>query len=317
MKKKKIWSKTYIYAFLMIITFLRALGTYVFIIPNGFAPGGVNGIASITYNIVLQYNKLIADTIFNPGIIVFVLNIPLIIWSFRVLDKEFAINSMICIIVFSVLMGILTISGFPQFTATNYESGIMLLAALAGGTLLGLGLGIMLRMNASLGGTDIIGKIIFKRKPVLNVQWIIFICDSIVVAMSAILGFLNIRQADSTKDIMVKILSPVFYSFISLFVSSKAADIILVGFQSSVVFNVITTKPKEMGEAIVKRIQRGATVIRGQGMYTNEERPILICVIKRKQIVPLRDLIQEIDADAFSYVTDAREVNGLGFYTEI
>ncbi len=317
MKEAKQWNRVFIYITLIMITFIRALGTYIFIIPNGFAPGGVNGIASITYNIVLKYNRFIADTIFNPGIIVFVLNIPLIIWSFKVLDKEFAINSMICIIIFSFLMGVLTISNFPQFVATDYESGIMLLAALAGGTLLGLGLGIMLRLNASLGGTDIIGKIIFNKRPILNVQWIIFICDSIVVAMSAILGFLNIRQVDSTKDIMVKVLSPVFYSFISLFVSSKAADIILVGFQSSVVFNVITAKPKEMGQAIVARIKRGATIIKGQGVYTNEERTILICVIKRKQIVPLRDLIKEIDEDAFSYVTDAREVNGLGFYTEI
>ncbi len=315
MIKKRTSNRTYVFILLITMTVIRALGTYIFIIPNGFAPGGVNGIASIMYNIVLKYNKILADTIFNPGLIVFVLNIPLIVWSFKVLDKEFAIQTMICIILFSFLMALLTLIKFPQFVATNYESGIMFLAALAGGTLSGLGLGVMLRRNASLGGTDIIGKVIFKKNPFLNVQWIIFICDSIVVIMSAILGFLNVKSADSTKDIMVKVLSPVFYSFISLFMASKMADIILVGFESSVVFNIITKKPREMGEAIVKEIKRGATVLRGQGMYTKEERTILICVIKRKQIVPLKRLLEEIDEEAFSYVTDAREVNGLGFHT--
>lgn len=315
MDKNKIFKRTSFYGMLIVFTIMRAIGTYIFIIPNGFAPGGVNGIASITYNIALKYNQLLADTIFNPGVVVFVLNIPLIIWAFKVLDKKFAFNTFICIIIFSLSMTLLTLIGFPQFIATTYESSIMLLAALAGGTLVGISLGVMLRMNVTVGGTDIIGKIIYKKKPFLNVQWIIFICDSVIVLMSAILGFINIEVADGAKDIMVKVLSPVFYSFISLFVCSKAADIILVGFESSVVFNIITSKPQKMGDAIVGKIKRGATIIKGQGIYTKEERTILICVVRRKQIVSLKKLIKEIDSDAFSYVTNAREVNGFGFYT--
>lgn len=315
MDKNKVLKIIGLYSLLVLFTFIRALGTYIFIIPNGFAPGGVSGISSIVYNIALNYNRTLADTVFNPGFVVFVLNIPLIIWAFKVLDKKFAFHSLLCIIVFSFFMAFFTLIGFPQFIATNYESGVMLLAALAGGTLVGLGLGIMLRMNMSIGGTDIVAKIVYKKKPFLNVQWIIFICDCFVVVLSGIIGFINIEAADGAKDIMVKVLSPVFYSFISLFVMSKAADIILVGLESSVVFNIITSKPHEMGDAIVAKLKRGATILKGEGIYTKQERTILICVIRRKQIIPLKKLIKEIDCEAFSYITNAREVNGFGFYT--
>ena len=116
----------------MAITFVRALATYVFIIPNSFAPGGVSGISSIVYNIAAVYNQRLADTVFNPGVVVFILNIPLMIWAFKVLDKRFAFSSMVSVALFAVFMMTLTWIKFPQFIATNYESGIMLLAALAG-----------------------------------------------------------------------------------------------------------------------------------------------------------------------------------------
>lgn len=315
MNKKKVFNHIGIYSLLLVFTFIRALGTYVFIVPNGFAPGGVSGISSIVYNIALNYNVTLANTVFNPGVIVFVLNIPLVIWAFKQLDQKFAFHTMICVVFFSFFMTLFTLIKFPQFIATNYESGVMLLAALAGGTLLGVGLGVMLKMNTSLGGTDIIGKIIYKKRPFLNVQWIIFLCDSVVVLLSGILGFINISESDGAKDIMVKVLAPVLYSFISLFVASKAADIVWIGFESSVVFNIITSKPHEIGDAIVANIKRGATIIKGEGIYTKAERTILICVIRRKQIMPLKKIIKEIDNEAFSYITNAREVNGFGFHT--
>ncbi|HHT83600.1 MAG: YitT family protein [Christensenellales bacterium] len=314
--RKKFLAETGFYGILLAITFVRALATYVFIIPNSFAPGGVSGISSIVYNIAAVYNQRLADTVFNPGVVVFILNIPLMIWAFKVLDKRFAFSSMVSVALFAVFMMTLTWIKFPQFIATNYESGIMLLAALAGGAINGLGLGIMLRMNTSMGGTDTLAKIIYKKNSVINVQWLVFFCDCVVVLMSGILGFFNVDASDSTKGILVKVLSPVLYSFISLFIASKAADIILVGFESSVVFNIITSKPKEIGEAVVNKIKRGGTILKGEGIYTKNERTILICVVSRKQIIPLKKLIKEIDQSAFSYVTDAREVNGYGFRTE-
>lgn len=312
--KKFLWQKTSYLGALVLFTFIRALGTYVFIIPNSFAPGGVSGIASIIYNIALKYDSALALSVFNPGFTVFVMNIPLILWSFKALDKSFAINTALCVGFFSAFMGMFSLIGFPQFVAHNYDSSIMLLASITGGVIMGLGMGAMLRMNMSMGGTDIIAKIIYKKRPFLNVQWLIFLCDCFVVVLSGVLGIINITDTDATQDILVKVLSPVLYSFISLFVCSKAADIILVGFESSVVFNIITSKPHEMGEAIVAQIKRGATVLRGEGIYTGAERTILICVVRRKQLLALKKLMKAIDPDSFSYITNAREVNGFGFH---
>lgn len=313
--KKILWQKTGYFGALVLFTFVRALGTYVFIIPNSFAPGGVSGIASILYNIALKFSPNLALSVFNPGFTVFVMNIPLIFWAFKALDKRFAVNTALCVGVFSAFMAMFSLVGFPQFVAQNYNSSIMLLASITGGVIMGLAMGFMFRMNMSMGGTDIIAKLIHEKKPVLNVQWIIFLCDGIVVILSGVLGVINITEADATQDILVKVLSPVLYSFISLYVSSKAADIILVGFESSVVFNIVTSKPKEMGDAIVARINRGATILKGEGIYTGEERTILICVVRRKQLLPLKKLMKEIDPASFSYITNAREVNGFGFHT--
>lgn len=314
-KKEKLIESSGFYSLLVLFSFLRAIGTYTFIIPNRFAPGGVSGIASIVHNLALAFSEDLAYSLFNPAVVVMILNIPLLIWAYKVLDKKFAFNTMLCVVTFSLFMGLFTLVGFPQFVAGHYDSGLMFLASLAGGTLTGITMGIMLRMNMSLGGTDIIAKIIYQKKPFINVPWLIFMCDCVVVVFSGILGLIEIKAGDGTQDILVKLLTPVLYSFITLFVTSKTADIVIVGMESSVVFNIVTSKPYEIGEAIVATIKRGATVLKGQGIYTMEERTILICVVSRKQIPALKKLIKEIDIKAFSYVTNAREVNGFGFYT--
>ncbi|MFW5780285.1 MAG: YitT family protein [Bacillota bacterium] len=312
---KKIMNMTGFYGMLMIFSFIRAVGTYIFIVPNGFAPGGISGLSSIIYNIVLASNATLANSVFNPAVTSLLFNIPLLFLAFRYLNKKFALNTLLAVIAFSLFMGLFTLVDFPMFKANTYESGIMLLASLAGGSVVGIALGYMLRMNMSLGGTDIVAKIIYKKKPFINVQWLIFICDCSIVMLSAVLGFIDIRGGDGTQDVLVKVLSPVFYSFIALFVCSKVADVILVGLESSVVFNIVTKHPQEIGDAVINNLKRGATIIKGAGVYTKKEREILICVIKRKQIIPLKKLIKEIDPESFSYVTSAKEVNGFGFYT--
>jgi uncharacterized membrane-anchored protein YitT (DUF2179 family) len=313
--KKLFWHKTSYFASLTLFTFVRALGTYVFIIPNSFAPGGLSGISSILYNISLKFYPHLALSVFNPGLTVFVMNIPLILWAFKAIDKKYAVNTALSVGVFSAFMAMFSLVSFPQFVAQNYNSSIMLLASITGGVIIGLGMGAMFRMNMSMGGTDIVAKLIHNKRPVFNVQWMLFFCDGLVVILSGVLGIINITKDDATQDILVKVLSPVLYSFISLFISSKAADIILVGLESSVVFNIVTSKPAEMGAAIVARINRGATILKGEGIYTGEERTILICVVRRKQLLPLKKLMKEIDPGSFSYITNAREVNGFGFHT--
>jgi uncharacterized membrane-anchored protein YitT (DUF2179 family) len=309
--RKKILNQIGFYTGLVALSLVRALGAHIFIVPNGFAPGGISGLASILYNAVLPYNPQLANTWLNAGITVFFMNIPLLIWAYFKLNKSFVFNTALCVASYAGFMWLLSDIGFPVFLATDMESSFMLVASLIGGVLIGFSMGIMLILNMSMGGTDIIGKIIYQKNPVINVQWIIFLVDIVVVLSSGILGF--ILPPAGTHSLFVRVMSPIFYSFISLFVTSKIADVIGMGAESSVVFHIVTDKYNEIADSIVRDLHRGATILRGEGVYTHNEREILICVVRRKQIITLKKMIKEIDPKAFLYITNAREVNGFGF----
>lgn len=314
--KKTLLHYGLIYTALIVLCFFRALGTYMFIVPNGFAPGGVSGIASIIYNIVLPFDGNLAETVFNPAVTVFVLNIPLFIWAFLKLDKRFAFNTLFSVSVFSAFMGMFSAIDFPVFQGSNIDSGILLLASVTGGVILGFVLGFMLKLNSSMGGTDIIGKVIYKKDPIADVQWLIFMCDCVVVVFSGAIGLVGIKDNGGTVDIIVRIITPILYSFISLFACSKAADIVQMGFESSTVFNIVTSEPEKLSAAIIEKLHRGVTVMKGEGMYTHAERDMLICVIRKKQLTSMKRLVKSVDPNAFMYITTAKEVRGKGFITQ-
>lgn len=311
--KKKVIKYIGFYSLLVLLCFLRALATYVFIVPNGFAPGGVSGIASILYNAVLPYNAAVANTWLNPAVTIFVLNAPLLVLSFKKIGKSFSINTTICVALYAAIMAIFSIVDFPQFKASGYESSVMILAALGGGVLSGVTLGVMLLVNTSAGGTDIIGKAVYLHNPVINVQWIIFIADAVVVLLSGILGFISASAGDDATQILIKVMTPIFYSFIAMYAASAVAEVIDHGVESSVVFNIISDKAEEISAAIVLNLKRGATIVKGEGTYTHSERKIVICVVRKKQLISVKRLILKIDPQAFLFITNAREVNGQGF----
>lgn len=130
--------------------------------------------------------------------------------------------------------------------------------------------------------------------------------------LSGIVGLLSAKGMDANTT-FVKIASPIFYSFITLFLTSEVADVITTGTQSSVVFNIITDKAEEVGDAIVQILHRGGTIIHAEGIYTNSTRKILVCVVKKKQSALLKQIIKDVDPDAFTYINKAKEVSGFGF----
>lgn len=312
-KRTKILKGILFYLLLLGLSFLRALATYMFIIPNSFAPGGVSGIASIIYNAVLPTNPVLAETWLSPAFTLFIMNVPLIILSFVKIGKNYSINSTLVVLIYSLLMAMFSKYNFPQFIAKDLDSSVMILAALGGGIVSGFSLGLMLLNNMSAGGTDIIARAVYQNNSRINIQWLIFMLDSAVVVMSGVLGFLSAKPDDTSTEILVKVMTPIFYSFISLYACSKIADIFTTGLQSSVVFNIITEKSEEISQAILRKIKRGATIICGKGIYTLSERKIVVCVVRKKQSAYLKKAILEIDPSAFLYITDAREVNGKGF----
>lgn len=309
---RQVLRGTKFYLFLAALALVRALSAYVFIVPNGFAPSGITGLSSLLYNAVLPFNAHLADTVFNPAITALVLNIPLFIAAFVVLDKKFAFNTMFCVVVYSVFMGVFDIVDMPQYAAGT-DNGIKLLASLAGGALAGISLGFMLRYNTSLGGTDVIGKLIYAKNPISDVQWLIFMCDAVIVIASGGLGFIGLDMSHGTNVILTAVLSPIIFSFLSQLTTSQVADVLQSGFQSSLVFNIISDKHDEIAEHITREMHRGVTIMSGVGYYTGEEHKVLVCVVRRKQINTVKRIIQECDPMAFTFITKAREVKGNGF----
>ena len=265
---------------------VRAIGIYSFIVPNNFAPGGVTGIAS------MLENKLPGNP--NAGYFLLAINIPLIIVAFIFIGKKFAIISGISILLSSALMVLFEKVGFPTFPFETDK----ILPAIAGGIIGGAGIAIMLKLGGSSGGTDVIATIIQKKYSATNVTWFIFMLDSSVVVVSFFVY---------GNDIV-----PFLLSFVEMFASSKVAETILQGFKSALKFEIITNHPEELSQEIFSKLKRGVTMITAKGMYTGEERAMLICVLRKRQLSQFREVLKKYP-DTFAYISGTSEVVGRGF----
>lgn len=310
---------TYISKFLIlmvILAFVRALAAYLFINPNGFAPGGVGGIAAIIhYAAERSTNPTIyklSSSLFDPGIFTIILNVPLIIAAFCVLEKKFAINTTIAVLFYSGFVYMLGAVKCPQYYA-NGNYGLMLIAALAGGAIAGVSMGFMLRQDLSIGGTDIIGKIIYTHNPSAHTHWWIMMCDCVVAVASGFLGLIGLDKSAGATAILTSMLSPVLYSFISLFTQSKVCDIVESGLLSSLVFTIITDKSDAIAHELSVQLHRGVTITKSVGYYTGKEHNVIICVTSKKQVNRVKDIVKACDPQAFMYITQAGEVSGKGF----
>ena len=310
---------TYISKFLIlmvILAFVRALAAYLFINPNGFAPGGVGGIAAIIhYAAERSTNPTIyklSSSLFDPGIFTIILNVPLIIAAFCVLEKKFAINTTIAVLFYSGFVYMLGAVKCPQYYA-NGNYGLMLIAALAGGAIAGVSMGFMLRQDLSIGGTDIIGKILYTHNPAAHAHWWIMMCDCVVAVASGFLGLIGLDKSAGATAILTSMLSPVLYSFISLFTQSKVCDIVESGLLSSLVFTIITDKSDAIAHELSVQLHRGVTITKSVGYYTGKEHNVIICVTSKKQVNRVKDIVKACDPQAFMYITQAGEVSGKGF----
>lgn len=310
---------TYISKFLIltvILAFVRALAAYLFINPNGFAPGGVGGIAAIIHYAAERSTNptlfKLSSSLFDPGIFTIILNVPLIIAAFCVLEKKFAINTTIAVLFYSGFVYMLGAVKCPQYYA-NGNYGLMLIAALAGGAIGGVSMGFMLRQDLSIGGTDIIGKIIYTHNPSAHTHWWIMMCDCVVAVASGFLGLIGLNKSAGATAILTSMLSPVLYSFISLFTQSKVCDIVESGLLSSLVFTIITDKSDAIAHELSVQLHRGVTITKSVGYYTGKEHNVIICVTSKKQVNRVKDIVKACDPQAFMYITQAGEVSGKGF----
>lgn len=257
---------------------IAALGFNLFLKPNQIASGGTVGIS------------LLVKQLFNiePAITQWGANIPLIFVGLVLMGRKFTLRT---------IFGSLVLPLFILFT-TNIHSitSNLLLASIYGGLLSGLGLGIVFKNNGSTGGTSIIASIINKYTGVSigNSQGII---DGCVIIAAAFI--FNPEKA--------------LYSIISLFITTKAIDLIQLGFSGSKVAFVVSDKSEDIKSIVLKDLDRGLTKLSGFGGYTEEECTVLMVVMDQSEVNRFKNLVKSIDSNAFIIISETHEVLGQGF----
>ena len=262
---------------------IMALGVSLFLLPNQLSSGGVAGIATITYYLL----KI------PMGTMILLINIPLFMMAFFKVGKSFFVKSLIGTIALSYF-----IDFFDKFGPLTNDR---FLACIYGGILLGLGTAIILKVSSSTGGSDIVSFIVKEYKPNVKVGNLIMIIDIIIVALNVVFF----------KEIEIGL-----YSAIAIYLMGKMIDILFEGIDFTKLLLIISDKTEEIAEEVGEKVQRGATGIYGKGMYTNEDKLILMCAASRGDVNRIKVIAKKIDQHAFIIITNSREVVGLGFKKE-
>ena len=250
----------------------------MFIVPHNIAPGGLTGVSSILYFLFK----------FPVGITSLAMNIPLFILSWKEMGKLFAFRSLVATVGFS-----LSIDYIPVPKVTDDP----LLAAVFGGVVIGIGLGLILRGGATTGGTDMIARLIHHKAEFLSIGAILFVIDCMVIIAA---GFtMNVNTA--------------LYSVICIYVSSKTIDLVMTGLGNAKACYIITDHPDEISGRVLQDLNRGATRIEAIGEYSKQKKIMLLCVIASKEIMQLKLIVKTEDPTAFLFITDTHETIGEGF----
>ncbi|MGE7091625.1 YitT family protein [Lysinibacillus sp. NPDC048646] len=266
------------YVYVIVGAAIVAIGFNVFLLPNQVASGGVSGISTILHGLFG----------WKPGLVQYAFNIPLFLAGVVLLGKKFGVKSFVGTVILPFIV-LLTNNWDPW---TNNP----LLGALFGGIIVGVGIGLVFKGNASTGGTDLLAQIITKYTG-LTLGTSVLLIDG-VIAISAAVVF------DLEKGL---------YALIGLYVTTKTIDIIQLGFSQSKMVYIITMKQDEVRDAIYAEIDRGVTKLPAIGGYTGEARPVLMVVVYQTEFTKLKQLIKNVDPSAFVIVSDAYEVLGEGF----
>lgn len=281
-KRKIIKIKYLLVQLIQIIigTALVAISTSLFLLPNQLSSGGFSGIATIVYYLL----KI------PLGTTVLVLNIPLFIISLIKNGKSFLLNAITGTIGLSFFLNIF--EKLKPITTDRF------LACIYGGIIAGIGTAIVLKVNASTGGTDLLTQIIKAYKPNVRISNLLVILDTLIVA---------------TNVLFFKELEIGLYSAIAIYIMGKMLDIFFEGIDFAKIVYIISLKNEEIAKKIGDEIKRGSTSLYGKGMYKKQDREVLFCVASRSEVREIRKIVKDIDSNAFIVITNAREVFGEGF----
>lgn len=281
--KEKHPVKSFLYETCIIVLgcFIFALGFDWCVAPNNFSIGGMTGIAQII-------NALVP--VLPVGTVNIVLNVPLFILGWIYLGKRALFTSLIAMILSSVMLdGIAMLYAFPPMEP--------LLASIYGGVLLGASMGILMLVNTTTGGTELGARLLKFPFPHLPIGKLCLIIDVLVVSAYAAV-FHSLLNA--------------MYGIIALYIASLVMDYIIYGMRTAQVAYIISDRYEEITDKLLE-MDRGVTLLDGEGPYHKKRKKIIMCAMKRSQIVPVKLMVRDIDPDAFVIVCKANEVLGEGF----
>ena len=254
---------------------LMGVGLEFFLIPNSISDGGIVGISI-----------MLAHLLDIPlGLFLFVLNIPFFYLGYKQIGKTFAISSIYAVAVFSIATTML--HSYSEFTSDP------LLAAVFGGIVIGIGIGIVIREGGSTDGTEILAILISKKSAFSVGETIMFFNFFILGSAGFIFGW-----------------DKAMYSLITYFIAFKVIDIVIVGLDESKSAMIISDLPEEIGKAIHDRLGRGVTYLHGAGGYANENKKVIYCVVTRLEEAKLQSIVEDIDETAFLAIANVAEVRG-------
>ena len=282
MSRRQILTKKIIVEGLYIIVgcALMAMGTSLFLLPNQLSSGGFAGISTIIYYL---FGLPLGTTML-------ILNIPLFIMAIIRVGKEVAIKGILGTIILSAFIDI-----FERFNPLTQDR---FLACIYGGILVGLGTAIVLKANASTGGTDLLSYIIRSFKPNYRAGNLIVIVDTAIVLLNVIFF----------REVEIGL-----YSAIAIYLNGKMIDIVFEGIYFTKTMFIVSNHYKEIAQEIGEKLDRGSTAVYAKGMYTKEKRMMLWCVASRGEVAKIKQIAQEIDPRAFIVISSAREAWGKGF----
>lgn len=264
---------------------------YFFQNSNNFAPGGVGGLATITYHLLQG-----TDAEVSWALLMILFNAPIFILVSIFVNRRLGILLLLYISVQAISAEICGWIGWkPYCLANNKEDFEIVFACIATGAISGLGFSLMLRRFGASGGTYAISALIKKLKPATNIAYVSFWLDSSVVAIAFfVYGFK---------------ITPVLCTLINLFVANVVVDNLLAGLKNGYKFEIVTEQPEELSAEIMKKLGHGVTEIRVQGMYSHTDKYMLVCIVRKKQVGEMMKIIKKYKG-SFASFSKVNEVFG-------
>lgn len=269
--------------------FIVSLAYYFFQNSNGFAPGGVGGLATITYHFIGEEN-------ISWAVLMLAFNIPIFALVSIFVNKKLGLYLILYMAVQSLSTEIYPLLGFkPYSAANNGEDFEIVFACIATGVVSGIGFSLMLKRFGASGGTYAISALIKKARPETNIAYVSFLMDASVVFIAFFVYGMRI--------------TPVICTLLNLFIANVVVDQVLMGVKNGYKFEIITEHPEEISQELITRLGHGVTEIRAMGMYSHTEKYMLVCIIRKRQIGKMMRIIQKYPG-TFADFSKVNEVFG-------